>query len=62
VTLTPNTESVAVDYGETVRFVVPTGAEVTWRFDGMANKVVLPDVSVPIYVNQNKNPMHGSSE
>lgn len=62
VTLSPNTESVSVDHGETVRFVAPSGGEVTWKFDGMANKVFVPDVRVPIYVNQNKSPMHGFSE
>jgi hypothetical protein len=65
------TRGIAVNYGETVRFVVQSGSakqEVTWRFDGVANKVTLADLdakipngkNVAIYVNQAMNPLNQS--
>jgi len=59
VTVTPKTKSVAVEYGETVKFVGQGGREVIWKFDGIANKVTVPDVNVPVYVNQSKSPTRG---
>ena len=67
VTVTPKTRSINVKYGETVKFVVQDGAashEVAWKFDGVANKILLSDIdpktslkSVPVYVNQSANPL-----
>lgn len=40
----PQTESVNVDYGETIRFVIPSAGvneELTWRFDGISDKLSL---------------------
>ena len=61
VTLTTKTKRVAVQYGETVKFLVPSGEgprEVIWKFDGIADKVFLPDLNIPVYVKQNKIPLH----
>jgi hypothetical protein len=55
-----------VNYGETVRFVVPeTGEQKTfaWRFDGIDHRVKLSEIlpvaasSMTIYVDQSRNPL-----
>jgi heavy-metal resistance protein CzcE len=68
--LGPDTHAINVNWGETVRFVVPnasgTEQQFAWRFDGTADKVNLADIApsipgasnVAIYVNQALNPLH----
>ncbi len=57
------TRWINVNYGETVRFVLPGAGEensFTWRFDGLGNQVQLSELfpgaaQIPIYVNQDDN-------
>ena len=39
IVVTPSTKSVNVNYGETVKFVMQDGRELTWKFDGIGDKL-----------------------
>ncbi len=75
VRIAPNTKSVNVKYGETVKFVMPDGQEAVWKFDGLAGKMNLGALfpasasagssanggsRIPVYVDQAGNPLKTS--
>jgi len=76
ITIRPNTKSLNVKYGETVKFVMEDGREAIWKFDGLAGKLNLstimaqplasagssaaPPRNVPVYVDQASNPLNAA--
>ncbi len=44
ITVRPNTKRLNVSYGETVKFVMPSGQETIWKFDGIGGKLTLGTV------------------
>lgn len=77
ITVTPTTKNVNVKYGETVKFVMPGGQQVTWKFDGIGDNFPLNNIlggaasvgagapqkkGVQVYVDQSTNPLTRSCE
>ena len=77
VTVVPKMRAINVIYGETVRFALPDGKQVSWRFDGYDDRIPLdavastmtastgtgaPDTGgVQIYVDHSQNPMRSDA-